>query len=80
MDMTERTPRLRTYKGGRINAERMPGMDCTIRNLSETGACLEIDSALVPLDEFNLVIKPEYLNRRCRVAWRKPGKIGVHFI
>ncbi len=72
--------RQRTYKGGRINAERLPGMDCVIRNLSDTGACLEIDSSLVTVDEFNLVIKPEYLTRKCRVAWRKPQKIGVRFV
>ena len=72
--------RQRTYKGGRINADRLPGMDCVIRNLSDTGACLEIESSLVPVDEFNLVIKPEFLTRRCQVAWRKPQKIGVRFI
>lgn len=75
-----RKPRQRTYKGGRINAERLPGMDCVIRNLSDTGACLEIESTLVPIDEFNLVIKPEFLTRKCHVAWRKPQKIGVRFV
>ena len=73
-------PRLRTFKRGRINAERMPGMDCLIRNLSDTGAALEIDSSLVAVDEFNLVILPEYLNRKCRVVWRKPKWIGVRFV
>jgi hypothetical protein len=72
--------RLRTYKGGRVNAERLPGVDCLIRNLSDKGACLEIDSALVPVDEFDLVILPEYLNRKCRVAWRTPKRIGVRFV
>lgn len=72
--------RQRTYKGGRINAERLPGMDCVVRNLSDTGACLEIDSAVIPVNEFNLVIKPEYLTRRCQVAWRRPQKIGVRFV
>jgi hypothetical protein len=55
-------------------------MDCLIRNLSDRGACLEIDSALVPVDEFDLIILPEYLNRKCRVAWRKPKRIGVRFV
>jgi hypothetical protein len=72
--------RHRTYKGGRINAERLPGMDCLIRNLSDTGACLEIDSARVTVDEFDLVILPEYLNRKCRVVWRKSRWIGVRFV
>jgi hypothetical protein len=75
-----RDQRQRTYKGGRINAKSLPGMDCLIRNLSDTGVCLEIDSSLVPVGEFNLVILPEYLNRKCRVVWRKPQRIGVRFI
>src|SRR5687767_10120629 len=72
--------RQRTYKGGRINAKGFPGTDCLIRNLSDKGARLEIDSALVTVDEFDLVILPEYLNRKCRVAWRKPKSIGVRFV
>jgi hypothetical protein len=41
---------------------------------------LEIYSALVTVNEFDLVILPEYLNRKCRVAWRKPQSIGVRFV
>jgi hypothetical protein len=32
------------------------------------------------MKEFDLVILPEYLNRRCRVAWRKPKSIGIRFL
>jgi len=41
---------------------------------------LEIDSALVPVDEFDLVILPEYLNRKCRVAWRTAKRMGIRFL
>ena len=75
-----RSLRLPAFKRGRINAERLLGIDCLIRNLSDTGAALEIDSKLVPEDEFDLVILPEYLNRRCSVVWRKPKGIGVRFV
>ena len=74
------TERRRAYKGGQINAERLPSPDCLIRNLSDTGACLEFNTALIPLDEFDLIIQPESLNRRCRVAWRKPQRMGVRFV
>ena len=80
MAESRRASRLRTYKGGRINPERGPGMDCIIRNLSDTGACLEIESERVPDSKFRLVIKPELLVRNCEVAWRKPQKIGVRFL
>jgi hypothetical protein len=79
MDDHRRKPRIRTYKGGQINFERGPGVDCVIRNISDTGACLDIESSLVPDDRFRLVIKPENLIRNCQVAWRKPQKIGVRF-
>jgi len=72
--------RVRAYKGGRINAATLPGLDCLVRNLSPTGACLEVDSTAVPVDEFDLLIKPEYLTRQCQVVWRQPRKIGVRFV
>jgi hypothetical protein len=73
--------RHRTYKGGRIrHTGRLPSMDCLIRNLSDRGARLEIDSARVPVDEFDLIILPETLNRKCRVVWRRPKSIGVRFV
>jgi hypothetical protein len=80
MSEHRRAARQRTYKGGRITPERGPGMDCIIRNLSETGACLEIESELVRETHFRLVIKPELLVRNCEIAWRKPQKIGVRFV
>jgi hypothetical protein len=75
------TLRHRTFKGGRIITERPPtATDCLVRNLSDFGACLEIGNSLVPMNEFNLVIKPENFVRICRVVWRKPQKIGVRFV
>ena len=80
MEDRKRNPRQRTYKGGRINFERGAGIDCLIRNLSDTGACLEVESAVVGYERFALVIKPEYLTRICQITWRKPHKIGVRFV
>jgi hypothetical protein len=79
-DEHRRAQRLRTYKGGHINRESGPGIDCLIRNLSDTGACLEIASGRIPDGRFQLVIKPEQLVRVCEVAWRKAQKIGVRFV
>ena len=79
-DMAEEhrsSQRLRAYKGGRVNAERLPGVDCLIRNLSDEGVAW---SALVPVDEFDLVILPEYLNRKCSVAWRRAKRMGIRFL
>jgi len=54
-------------------------MDCTVRNASETGAALDIESPAGIPDEFILVIKPEIAKRNCRVAWRAAKRIGVQF-
>lgn len=80
MDEHRVNQRQRTYKGGRINFERGAGIDCVIRNLSDNGACLEVESSIVNQDRFRLVILPEFLSRTCEVAWRKPQKIGVRFV
>lgn len=73
--------RHRTFKGGRIFVPFRPGVDCLIRNLTEDGACVEvIGHAPLPENDFELAIKPEWLNRRCHVVWRKLNKIGVKFL
>jgi len=81
METKRKQIRQRTFKGGRINFQRRPGMDCIIRNLTDDGACLEIvGPGLVPEDLFDLVIKPECVNRHCQVAWRAGDKVGVKFV
>ena len=74
-----RAPRLRTLKGGSIIFGWAALIDCTVRNISETGAALDIESPAGIPDEFTLVIKPEILKRKCRVAWRSGKRIGVQF-
>lgn len=80
MDEQRRSPRQRTYKGGTISFGTYPSVDCIIRNLSATGACLAVQSVASIPDHFTLLVKPELLKRSCRVAWRDNQKIGVHFV
>jgi CheY-like chemotaxis protein len=54
-------------------------MDCTILNISATGACIQ------PADAFdepgNFILKIAHgPSRRCEVRWRSGGKLGVRFI
>jgi hypothetical protein len=79
MDESRRAQRLRTFKGGSILFGTAPAIDCVIRNMSETGALLAVESPVGIPDEFTLLIKPELIKRACRVAWRKADRIGVHF-
>ena len=48
--------------------------------MSESGAALEIESPVGIPDEFILIVKPEFVKRNCRVAWRSAKRIGVAFV
>ena len=78
--MQERRASLRqkTFKGGTI-LYGIGGIDCVIRNLSATGAGLEISSAAYIPESFTLVIKPEVKNRCCQTVWRNGKRLGVAF-
>src|SRR5271163_2925716 len=51
--------------------------ECTVYNLSETGAQLEL-RGLAP-NLFDLVVEGDRWRRRCSVVWRKANRVGVQF-
>jgi PilZ domain len=53
--------------------------DCTIRNISDTGAALEMVTPLFIPDRFKLIVPFDGLNRPCHIAWRRERRIGVDF-
>src|SRR5882757_8772387 len=71
-------PRRRVLKAGTISFGG-GAIDCIVRNLSATGAALEVTTPLFIPDRFTLVIPSEQWKRQCRVAWRKEKRIGVTF-
>ena len=78
--MSERrdTARQRMLKTGTIVYNNASSVyDCTVRNVSKTGACLMVASPLGLPDEFDLLM--EGARRHCTVAWRRPDRIGVKF-
>jgi hypothetical protein len=79
MDEKSESSRHRTFKGGTISFARGI-VECTIRNLSETGALLEVGNSIGIPDQFILIIKPETLRRSCEVAWRSDKNIDVKFV
>ena len=52
---------------------------CTVRNISETGAALEINSPLWFPDHFTLSINSDGLRKSCHIVWRREKRIGVAF-
>jgi PilZ domain len=54
-------------------------IDCAIRDLSTTGAALEVSSQTGIPAKFTLVIPGDALRLPCAVVWRSQYRIGVHF-
>jgi PilZ domain len=54
-------------------------IDCVIRNLSEGGAKIEVPSARVIPQSFDLLV-PGHRPQHCRVAWRALRELGVEFM
>ncbi|MGZ9103911.1 MAG: PilZ domain-containing protein [Rhodoplanes sp.] len=73
------SPRRKQLKAGVVvfNARRSP-ITCRVRDISETGARIEVEQALVP-DTFQLVIDLDGLEAECAVVWRRGSLIGVMF-
>jgi len=75
-----KTSRHKTLKGATIvfNNGRA-SFRCTIRNASDSGARLHVESVLgMPL-EFTLVFDDGSPSRECVVKWRNPSTLGVEF-
>jgi hypothetical protein len=72
------SPRQRVLKAATI-AFNGSGIDCVVRNISMTGAALEVESQNGIPASFDLVIASGKSSQRCRVLWRKARRIGVVF-
>jgi hypothetical protein len=71
--------RYRALKGARIAFKgREAVIDCVIRNLSDRGACLKVESPFGIPDSFDLLLDNAPV-RNCRVTWRKATQIGIEF-
>lgn len=70
--------RHRVFKAGKILFDGAV-IDCTVRNVSRTGAALEVVSPVGIPHRFTLMIEADRARRTCHVVWRKVGRIGVGF-
>jgi hypothetical protein len=71
-------PRQRVLKGAFIIlSDKAPKLQCTIRNLSATGAALQVSTTYGLPPIFDLII--DGVRRRCHSQWRTDTKIGVLF-
>lgn len=76
-----RSDRTRTFMAARILFNKgLIQVDCTVRNLSEGGAKLEVSQAVTLPDEFDLLIPQRAVTRRVRLCWRTADYCGVAFV
>jgi hypothetical protein len=55
------------------------GVDCMVRNISSTGARLDIANPIGLPPSFTLVIEADQFMRHCRPVWSAERRIGVAF-
>jgi hypothetical protein len=65
-------------KTGRIRFEKSSEI-CTVRDMSATGAAIDLAQAASIPDKFTLVLEMESTARNCTVVWRKDRQLGVRF-
>jgi hypothetical protein len=73
--------RRRVLKGAFIVFnERRLTLPCTVRDISETGARLQVPGSVVVPDKLTLVIEIDGFEVDCEVARRRPPEVGVRFV
>ena len=78
MDEHRIAPRRRTLKAGTIEFGG-GAIDCTVRNMSDTGAALEVVTPFYIPDRFTLTVRSDQIRRPCHIVWRKDRLMGVAF-
>lgn len=80
MQERRQVARTRSLRHGQILLnDRHSVIDCVIRNLSNSGACLEVANVIGIPPAFDLQIDRETTSRQCVAIWYGDNRIGVEF-
>jgi hypothetical protein len=71
-------PRHRVLRAGTISFAGA-AIDCTVRNISETGAALDVVTPLFIPDRFTLFIQTAQFKWPCHIVWSRERRTGVAF-
>jgi hypothetical protein len=73
------SPRRRVLKSGQIAfSDKVMKLECTVRNISETGACLQVSTTVGMPTNFGLHF--DGVRHTCRIVWRTETRLGVTFM
>jgi len=67
------------YGGVAETDEHGSTMDCVVRNISERGACVELEDAAKLPQEMNLTIARKGRSFLAKLIWRQANKVGLAF-
>ena len=71
--------RYRVFKGGTIIFEGS-GIACTVRNISDSGAAIDLENPGLLPHSFTLSISRDNFVRNCRTVWRSDKRVGLAFV
>jgi len=80
MQERRRLARSRVLKGAKLVVGTSSVIDCVVRNLTNTGARIEVSNTARLPDKVALTFDGGRSMRSCRVAWRALNETGVEFI
>ena len=69
----------RVFKGATITFEGS-GIACTVRNISERGAAIDLENPALLPQSFTLSISRDNFVRNCRSVWRSDRRVGLAFV
>jgi hypothetical protein len=72
-------PRIRVLKGAKIVIGTSSVLDCVVRDLSSTGARIEIPNAIGLPEALDVTFDGGHTFRPCRLKWRTLNETGVEF-
>jgi PilZ domain len=72
-------PRHRVLKHGTLAFGGGGGIDCMVRNVSASGARVDIASPVGLPNSFTLVIETDHFMRPCHAVWSTDKQVGVAF-
>ncbi len=78
MDERRHDTRSNVFKKGSISFGGST-IDCMVRNLSATGALLDVETPLGIPKRFTLVVAADSFSGECRVVWVREKRLGVRF-
>ena len=71
--------RYRTTRPAELTLDGGRRVECTVCDLSTSGACLKDVNPVALPDRFVLAIQGQGVRHKCRIAWRSKDSVGVEF-